>query len=237
VLPWIIRAIIIFLSIALYGSGAPVNYRWHHHIPHHSVVWVWCSRRLYVLSSYLQHSVGLVLPWIIHAIIIFLNIALYGSGAPVDYRCYHHIPQHSVVWVCCSRRLYVLTSYLQHSVGLILPWIIRAIIIILKIALYGSGASVNYRCHHHIPHHGVVWVWCSRRLYVLSSFVQHSVGLVLPWIIRDIIIFLNIALYGSDAPRDYTCYHHTHNIALVWWSRELYVLSSYLQHSVGLVLP
>jgi hypothetical protein len=44
------------------------------------------------------------------AIILFLNIAMYGSGAPADYRCYHH-------------------TY--------------------NITLYGSGAAVDYRCYHH----------------------------------------------------------------------------------------
>jgi hypothetical protein len=33
-------------NIALYGSDSPVNYRYYHHIPQHSVVLVWCSRRL-----------------------------------------------------------------------------------------------------------------------------------------------------------------------------------------------
>ena len=87
VLPWIIGAIIILTTyVALYGSGAPVDYRCYHHT---------------------------------------YNIALYGSGDPIDYRCYHHI---------------------------------------YNIALYGSDSPVNYRYYHHIPQHSVVLVWCSRRL-------------------------------------------------------------------------
>jgi hypothetical protein len=146
----------------------------------------WCSRELYVLSSYLQHSVGLVLPWIIRAIIIFLNIALYGCGAPVDYTWGAPDPYNAMLriimiariihgstrptlcckyeWVWWSRRLFVLSSYLQHSVGLVLPWIIRAIIIFLNIALYGSSAPLNYTFYHHFPQHSVVWVWCSLEL-------------------------------------------------------------------------
>jgi hypothetical protein len=87
----------------------------------------------------------LVVPWLIGAIIIFLNMVLYGSGAPVDYTCYHHA--------------YNIVLY-----GSSAPVDNRSYHHTYNIALYWSGGPVDYRGYHHIPQHSVVLDWFSRRL-------------------------------------------------------------------------